>query len=281
MDHRPCSNLMAAKKLVYEFFTRLLEHERFRNASIVVMCERNSGTFAGSVDEVLYGTQRVHMIHEDVTRLPGVVTTEAVKDQYGKDLRMELERNALYYDTDLLTTIPDRDGIGQIPTAQDITIAGGHQIHIQEAEERQRRAVNSHIEDLKEELLSQMRRCRPRAPTVRTDTPKHVGWSAKCDVDGKVVAGMNDDLLVMLAAGAHWSMRWEQQTVPNVPREWYTTGFLGYSAVGPTHGEGAGGDASDRQSMEVTRQRAVMAGNSYSRVATYGNSADVRLAPRL
>lgn len=172
-------------RMVLNFIDKLRQHEFFRTAWFIYMCESNTGTTSGHHATLLSGKPKVYCVRERSDRDAGVLTTFETKQQYAKCLEKALKDPALCFMEDFIC----------------VTMKSGQ--------------FSAKRQWLQEELLAQLLRSQRVAAKLNNNgiIATRVGWTAKCKPDGTPSNSFNDDIAVCLGLNLHYSARFLSHTL--------------------------------------------------------------------
>jgi hypothetical protein len=201
--------------LISYFVTQLREDPWLSGAKIVYACENNNVVIMGLMEEVMPAFDNVHRVHERPNRPPGVNTDAWKKNLYAHLMRQELNRGAVHFLENFITCF-------------DMPSLPGGNGRLTSAGMTSEEACTAH----RRELFEEVKRARPIYSKQATDLNKvMVGWSAKCDAEGKPCPGLNDDLLLSLCINTYILRSWEEDTLYSklfMPQQ--TSGIGGFCA---------------------------------------------------
>lgn len=182
----------------------LRTHPWLKHSWIIFAPERNNG-LAGHLDEVISSIPCAYTLSDgtgssrsgnNVRGSPGINTNETTKNLYARCLRQELNKRNVCFLRDFV--VCDQPS--------------------EEASHSGFKSIDERRFEVKEEAIAQLERCRPVVKKRASDfSPMFVGWSGKCDDEGNIVPGLNDDIAVGFAGAAFVLRGWEKQAFPTVP----------------------------------------------------------------
>lgn len=181
MDSLQTYDTVQAKEFIAWFINELRRDWWLRDAHITYACENNGLTF-GLMEEVMAGIENCSTVYEKPGGKPGIFTDLKKKNAYSTYLRQELSRGegAVRFLRNFITCFG-------MPAGGTSTQHGAANT------QDHKRAI------LRRETFEQAKRARsfPR-PTKSAMQQPFFSWSAKCNAEGELVQGMNDDLLMSL-----------------------------------------------------------------------------------
>lgn len=201
MDSLQTYDTTQAKEFIVWFVGQLRLDPWLKHARIIYACENNGLTF-GLMEEVMAGVPNSQTVYEKTGGKPGIFTDSYKKNMYAEYLRQELNRDSVRFLRNFITCFG-------MP-------AGGKQTaHGQVLSEADKRII------IRRELFEQTKRAKPNSRPYTTDLrPRVISWSAKCNADGDIVQGMNDDLLLVLCIGLYVLRQYERNDSAYTAMQW-------------------------------------------------------------
>lgn len=186
MDSLQARTPEQAKLFIRWFIAQIRDDPYLKHAEIVYACENNNGLTSGLMKEVMDNVPNSRTVYEGLNKEAGIYTDSHKKNAYCQYLRQELDDDHIKFLRNFVTvhTMPynNRSTSNTAQAAAD-------------TEEERRNLI-------RRELHQQMLRARPNPRPYTTDFGQRViSWSAKCNAEGQIVSGMNDDLLLALCIG--------------------------------------------------------------------------------
>lgn len=183
MDSLQTKDPGQAKLFIRWFIDQIRDDPYLQNAEIVYACENNNGLTSGLMEEVMTHVPNSRTVYEGPNKTAGIYTDPYKKNAYCQFLRQELDGDRIKFLRNFVTThTMPYNNRATSNTAQGVATT-----------EDERRLL------IRRELHQQALRARPNPRPYLTDFNQRViSWSAKCNAEGQIVAGMNDDLLLAL-----------------------------------------------------------------------------------
>lgn len=207
-----------AKQFIVWFIGQLRLDWWLKDAEIIYACENNGLTF-GLMEEVMAAVPNSRTVYEKPGGKPGIFTDGHKKNAYSVYLRQELNRGAVRF-------------LRDFATCHGMPAGGKNTIHGSAMTEADKRSI------IRRELFEQTKRAKPSSRPYTSDLrPRVIGWSAKCNADGDIVPGMNDDLLLVLCIGLFVLRAYEQRSSLFTAAQWGLPGESTdrYGPVVPVH----------------------------------------------
>lgn len=201
LDSLQTYNTSQAKTFIAWFIGQLRQDWWLKDAAITYACENNGLTF-GLMEEVMAGVPNSRTVYEKAGGKPGIWTDQIKKNAYACYLRQEMQRGAIKF-------------LRQFITCFGMPAGGSSTAHGQVLSEDDKRTT------IRRELFEQTKRARQTSRPYTNDMrPRPYSWSAKCNADGEVVPGMNDDLLLALCIGLYVLRMYEANSSAYTQAQW-------------------------------------------------------------